>query len=42
MHTELAWMAFASTAVAGILPLLSEPTELFAPDPGAFGFPPSQ
>ncbi|EED14258.1 exo-beta-1,3-glucanase, putative [Talaromyces stipitatus ATCC 10500] len=40
MYIELVWMAFASTAAAGILPLLPEPTELFAPDNGLLDLPP--
>jgi hypothetical protein len=40
MHTELVWMAFASTAAARILPLLPEPTELFAPDNFLLDLPP--
>jgi hypothetical protein len=40
MHTELVWMAFASTAAAGIFPLLPEPTELFKPDNGLLDLPP--
>lgn len=40
MHTELVWMAFASTAAARILPLLPEPPELFVPDYGLLDLPP--
>jgi hypothetical protein len=40
MHTELVFMAFASTAAARIFPLVPEPTKLFTPDNGLFDIPP--